>query len=399
MNLKEKHCLELDPDYPKKKILLANLLNRLDSLPEPNRSTVFGFHEGYSIKQGNQIGTQIKNLYVLRRIVEDFGVNLSKLSVQDLIKIRVSWAKTKSPHALSRDMLVLRAVIKYTGQKRLLTNENLKTPRPYSTIEGKLREEQIPRQEEIAQLLSFLPLKYRAIVACLYGGGLRVSAARFLKRDNAEWEPDSGVSLSFVSKGSINKVWIREDLSKIIREWFNSSPYKKPTDFAFPGPHGNPLTIAAIDKEINRATIKAGWPSTRKTNPHIFRHAAVLELQRAGVSEHFIKQRFWNNQQTEMASKAYMHLNTEDTNKAIKKFYGQKIAEKPPIDPFKQKTCFSCGQSWPFDQSICSCGTSLENPEKVFAKNQDLEAKLGAMQEQMKMMQTVLAQVSQKIKP
>jgi len=393
MNLKERKQIELDPDYPKKQKALENLLNKIKKTIEPNRSVLLGFHEGYSIKNGNTIGTQIKNLYVLRRITEDFKVCLSKLTSKDLECIRINWAKQKSPHAISRDLRVLKALIKHTNQKKLVSNENLNAPAPYSTIEGKLREEQIPKPEEIAKLFSFLPSKHKAILACLYGGGLRISAARFLKRDNLDWESDGGVSLSFVSKGSINKVWIRPDLTEFIKDWFNSSSFKASSDFLFCTNTGTPLTIAAISQAIQKAAIKAKWPAIRKCNPHIFRHASVLELQKAGVAEHFIKQRFWNNPNTEMASKAYLHLNTNDTNNAIKKVYENKTQEPAGNDPFRQKTCFHCGKNWPFDKQICDCGIDLHNPNKIFSSQQELMARLSAMEEQQKMMQTAIKEI------
>lgn len=387
-------AVELDPDYFKKKHYLDNVIEKVKALPEPNRSTILDFHKNYSVLRENRIGTQLKNLFVLRRLVLDFKINLSKLSHADIQRVRVAWAEKRTVHSLAREINVIKALIKHTGQTHLLNtidnkgpNQSLKTPKPYDTLEGRILSEQIPTPEEVARLIEHLTPKYKGVVALLYGNGMRVSAVRFLKRQNVESDPDGGMTVSFTSKGSNNRVWLRNDLAQFVLNWMNQSPFKTPESFVFSTTKGKILTNAAIAKAIRIAADKADWPKVRKQNPHVFRHCAVLELQRKGVSQTFIRKRFWNNAKTRMPDIAYMHLDDTDANNAIKDVYGVGIKAKP-VDPFQARVCFACSRSHAFNKAFCECGAPLD-PAQVAQKvsrTQELEAKMMAMQEQMQML-------------
>lgn len=117
--------------------------------------------------------------------------------------------------------------------------------------------------------------KHKAIIALLFGAGLRVSEVTNLKIENI----DSKCMLIHVKSGKGNKdrpIMLDMNLLTILREYAREF---KPKDYLFNGQNGSPqYSVSSIQQFVRRYGVKAGI--TKKVHPHLLRHnfaTGVLE--------------------------------------------------------------------------------------------------------------------------
>jgi site-specific recombinase XerD len=134
------------------------------------------------------------------------------------------------------------------------------------------REKKLPlilSKEEVKALLTAPKnLAHRAILATLYGAGLRVSEATSLNVDDLD--PSRGVIWVRGGKGRKDRqVMLSEPLREVLAAYCRR---KCPTDWLFPGTKpGCPLSPRSVFCTCRKAARLAGI--AKKVHPHSFRHA------------------------------------------------------------------------------------------------------------------------------
>jgi integrase/recombinase XerD len=135
-------------------------------------------------------------------------------------------------------------------------------------------------KEEVKALLEApRNLGHRAILATMYGAGLRISEAAHLKVNDIDRER----KVLWVRGGKGRKdrqVMLAEPLREVLVAYWR---WKRPTDWLFPGrkPDG-PITRGSVFETCQKAARRAGI--AKRVHPHSLRHAFATHLLEDGVN-------------------------------------------------------------------------------------------------------------------
>jgi integrase/recombinase XerD len=145
------------------------------------------------------------------------------------------------------------------------------------------REKKLPvilsREEVKALLTAPKNLGHRAILAVLYGSGLRVSEVTRLRV--ADLDRGRGVIWVRGGKGRKDRqVMLADSLREVLVAYWR---WKRPVDWLFPGGKtGRPLTTKAVFFTCKKAAKLAGI--VKPAHPHSLRHAFATHLLEDGVN-------------------------------------------------------------------------------------------------------------------
>jgi integrase/recombinase XerD len=122
-------------------------------------------------------------------------------------------------------------------------------------------------------------LKHRAMLATMYGAGLRVSELTSLKVSDL----DRGRRVIWVRGGKGHKdrqVMLAEPLRDVLAAYWR---WKRPTDWLFPGRNPDrPIATNSVFRACEKAARKAGI--VKPVHPHSLRHAFATHLLDEGVN-------------------------------------------------------------------------------------------------------------------
>jgi integrase/recombinase XerD len=135
-------------------------------------------------------------------------------------------------------------------------------------------------KEEVKALLEApRNLGHRAILAVMYGAGLRISEAAGLRVGDIDRER----KVIWVRGGKGRKdrqVMLAEPLREVLVAYWR---WKRPTDWLFPGRKpGCPITRGSVFETCQKAARRAGI--TKRVHPHSLRHAFATHLLEDGVN-------------------------------------------------------------------------------------------------------------------
>ena len=135
-------------------------------------------------------------------------------------------------------------------------------------------------KEEVKALLEApRNLGHRAILATMYGAGLRISEAAHLKVTDLDRER----KVIWVRGGKGRKdrqVMLAEPLREVLVAYWR---WKRPTDWLFPGRKpGGPITRGSVFETCQKAARRAGI--AKRVHPHSLRHAFATHLLEDGVN-------------------------------------------------------------------------------------------------------------------
>ena len=145
------------------------------------------------------------------------------------------------------------------------------------------RERKLPlilSREEVKALLEAPPsLRHRALLAILYGCGLRVAEVTQLKVSDI----DSARKVLWVRHGKGRKdrqTLLPAKLLELLRCYWRT---KRPNNWLFPGANADrPISAKAVFLACRKAAQRAGL--TKPIHPHSLRHAFATHLLEAGVN-------------------------------------------------------------------------------------------------------------------
>ena len=135
-------------------------------------------------------------------------------------------------------------------------------------------------KEEVKALLEApRNLGHRAMLATMYGGGLRVSEVSNLK----VCDIDGTRKVIWIRDGKGNKdrqVMLSSPLREVLAAYFR---WKRPTDWLFPGGKPDrPIACNSVFQACRKAARKAGI--AKPVHPHSLRHAFATHLLEDGVN-------------------------------------------------------------------------------------------------------------------
>lgn len=120
-----------------------------------------------------------------------------------------------------------------------------------------------------------------AVMALLYGSGLRISEALGLKRREVP-KPGEGDVLVVTGKGNKTRmVPVLQNVLALVQEYVAMCPYPLPADGPiFVGAHGGPLSPRIIQLAMERLRGALGLPDS--ATPHALRHSFATHLLSRG---------------------------------------------------------------------------------------------------------------------
>lgn len=184
----------------------------------------------------------------------------------------------------ARAMAAVRGFFRFLDRRDLAhvpAAESLRTPKLARTLPRPLSELEAEAALTAVQQLSDTPwiaLRDRALLAVLYGCGLRIGEALALKRGAA---PLADV-LVITGKGSKQRVVpVLEVVAGAVAAYIGACPYDPgPTGPLFLGARGGPLAAGVAQRQIRRLRELLGLAET--VTPHAFRHSYATHLLAGG---------------------------------------------------------------------------------------------------------------------
>ncbi|MDO8648009.1 MAG: zinc ribbon domain-containing protein [Candidatus Diapherotrites archaeon] len=188
---------------------------------------------------------------------------------------------------------------------------------------------------------------------------------------------------------------------------------KSQNDFFFCTVNGppKPLSQNALGIILKRLAVKAGlgkWKKVKSSNgiwySHYqgqriyftkFRRSAATWALKNLKSHALAGKRIWGNEASSMI-KIYSGLVSEDANEAYREALG--LAQPTQVENIlKPKTCFKCHTMLSPTQSLCPNCKIETDTSKLIDTQLLKEAEMTALREEMKMLQTALAQITLKM--
>ncbi len=245
-------------------------------------------YKGYS---SNTVNSYLKDIKFFLMFVESYlGDQISLQSLKNLKPTDFrSWLADErkfgtSTVSLIRYLSSIREFYNWLNEKKSLSNFsifNIQIPR---------REKKLPRPISSVNAIKMLSLastkttipwlaaRNAAVIALLYGCGLRISEALNLKRKSYPFDDFIKVQ----GKGNKERIIpILPIVNKYIEKYIQLCPFPKTADdHLFVGKRGKKLSPRVIQQEISNLRLQLGLPAT--ATPHALRHSFATHLLSAG---------------------------------------------------------------------------------------------------------------------
>lgn len=150
-------------------------------------------------------------------------------------------------------------------------------PRPLAPQDARAVADQATRAGEARE--PWILARDAAVMALLYGAGLRISEALSLRRQDA---PRAGATLTIIGKGGkARQVPILPQIARAIDDYLAQCPWRMPADGPlFVGAKGGPLSPRIIQLAMERLRGALGLPDS--ATPHALRHSFATHLLARG---------------------------------------------------------------------------------------------------------------------
>jgi len=214
-------------------------------------------------------------LYAIKEFAKHFGKPPDQLGAEHIRRYQLFLTKEKKVSTSTYVLMVCALRFFYTHTlHRKVAIERIPFPR---------RERKLPmilsRDEVKALLEAPRDLRYRAMLAILYGSGLRVSEVARLKVADI----DSARNVLWVRSGKGRKdrqALLPPKLRELLRCYWRT---RRPTDWLFPGADpSQPVSAKTIFRACRQAAHSAGI--AKSVHPHLLRHAFATHLLEAGTN-------------------------------------------------------------------------------------------------------------------
>lgn len=132
-------------------------------------------------------------------------------------------------------------------------------------------------------------LRGRALLALVYGSGLRVSEVCRLRPCHIESAPDRMLVRVEQGKGHKDRyTLLAQSALDLLRAYWRK--YRPQGDWIFPGRDGGPVSVPTVQRMYREACLRAGIPRERAHGIHTLRHCFASHLMEAGTPLPVIQQ-------------------------------------------------------------------------------------------------------------
>jgi site-specific recombinase XerD len=221
-------------------------------------------------------------------------------------------------------------------------------------FQGTKTEEDVLSTEEIQRLIEAPnSARYRAMIAVLYEGGLRIHEIGILRWRDVIFS-DWGCRIKTSGKTGKPRTVPIILYRKYLASWKSEHPNPEPDQLVFLNNWNKPLKYQTAAKVLKKIGERAGIQ--REITPHTLRHTRITHVIRDGLPETHAKKLFWGNLDTDMI-KTYAHLTDTDTENALMEMAGIQtdgVKREPSLQPVQ---CDQCMFINPPGSRLCAqCG-------------------------------------------
>jgi len=165
------------------------------------------------------------------------------------------------------------------------------------------------RQDVTAMLTAAVNLKHKAVLALLYGSGLRVSEVARLKIGDI-CSKTMRVRVDHAKHGTNRYTILSQQALLILRDYYRAHFTScKPDDWLFPGRHpGEHLHVKSIKNTLIKIRNKLGYDT--RISAHTLRHAFATHCLENGTDPVFIQQML-GHKNLQTTTDFYLHLTSK----------------------------------------------------------------------------------------
>jgi integrase/recombinase XerD len=235
-------------------------------------------------------------------------------------------------------------------------------------------------EEEIEKMINACEHpRDKAMVACLYESGTRISELGDMKIKHVKFD-QYGAALMVDGKTGMRRVRIIFS-SPYLATWLDNHPFRQnPEAFVWVGigtvGRNVPLQYGAIRMHLKRIAEKAGIK--KRIHPHLFRHSRSTHLAKH-LTEAQMKQYLEWVQGSDMAA-IYVHLSGRDVDNALLRMHGI-VTEDTKDVQMSPKQCTRCSTMNSPTTKFCSkCGLALDIKAALEIEEKSSETTMDFMQ-------------------
>jgi integrase len=348
---------------------------RNSSINEANKQHIFEF-ESYCFAEGLKIARVLKHLTELKVLAEMIGQDFKSMPKQDMMTLVGRIERMDREERTKQDYKsLIRKFFRWLGREDIVDWIKI----PLRKDSRKLPEDMLS-EEEIEKMINACEHpRDKAMVACLYESGTRISELGDIKIKHVKFD-QYGAVLIVDGKTGMRRVRIIFS-SPYLATWLENHPFRQnPEAFVWVGigtvGRNVPLQYGAIRMHLKRIAEKAGIK--KRIHPHLFRHSRSTHLAKH-LTEAQMKQYLGWVQGSDMAA-IYVHLSGRDVDDALLKMHGIVTDEKKDVQ-MSPKKCTRCSLMNSPTTKFCSkCGMALDIKAALEIEGKDSEITMDFIQ-------------------
>ena len=213
-------------------------------------------------------------LYSVAQFARHFGISPDRLGPEHIRRYQLYLVKEKKVSQST--------YIQVVGALRFLYTHTLHRKIQIERIPFPRRERKLPlilsREEVKALIEAARTLRHRALLATMYGGGLRVSEVTQLKVADID-APRSALWVRHGKGRRDRQTLLSPKLLELLRAYWKA---ERPSEWLFPNANGAPITPKAAYLACRSAAQAAGI--AKPVHPHSLRHAFATHLLETGTN-------------------------------------------------------------------------------------------------------------------
>lgn len=218
----------------------------------------------------------------------------------------------------------------------------------------------------------------KALFSLLYDSGCRVGEILTMRIKDVDFD-EYGAMIHVAGKTGERKVRIVGNSIPYLKEWLRVHPMASPESWLFVGINGDklgqPLDYDTMRSALRKSCQRAGLK--KRIHPHLFRHSKATQL--AGVlSDSVLKKTMGWSGGSRMAG-VYIHLNDQETDRAILEAHGIKKEERTLLAT-KPIKCPRCGTLQPSYAKVCTNCFMILDQSLAINTTLSMDVKLDAEQ-------------------
>ncbi len=372
---------------------LGRLKQQIFGLPHGNGKLLLDWEKDYRYK-GKTLGNarKIRWLTSMKEVCQAINQPLMPITSDKIIAAMNAMQKRKyGLHTLKEFSKDLKVFIHWKAPEKYIsilakTNGSLAIQNPYSDGKHKLSKADIISEEQFLQMLEAADsLAKKAVLAILFGLGVRRSELRLLKRDSLQFNEDGTIDFSVFGKTGFRTMPLQKSLGRFVKQHYDNSPQKQGSDFLFCNKIGKILSGQNLNVMLWHCAIRANlgrWQYNKDAKGKIISKKYVgigvncIRFRRSHITWCLLnmnnataKRRAWGNEASAMV-KVYSAVSDADSASDYNLATGAIKAIKKESVLSSSKTCAFCQYENPFGVELCQkCGMDL-NPQKVALKLQ-----------------------------